>query len=145
MNPTALIVLMLLFILSGCTGSTGNQPEIIADISSCEQCKMLISDERFAAYLTTDETYLFDDFGCMIKYIEQHPTETEKIGFMDFENKKWLTPNEAVIIKNSHYSTPMNYGYIAVSQQSETVNHPENIWKGNLNGLKEILKEKSHD
>lgn len=145
MNPTALIVLMLIFILSGCTSSNRNQPEIIADISSCEQCKMLISDERFSAYLTTTESYLFDDIGCMIKYINQYPTEKITIGFMDYENKKWLNPNDAVIIQNKQFTTPMNYGYIAVSKQSELVNHPDNIWKGNLNELKNILRDESHE
>lgn len=144
-QPTSLILLILLYLLSGCSSNNEQQHEIIPDISSCSQCKMLISDERFAAYLTTDQTYLFDDFGCMIRYMKTQNTAPVHAGLMNYENKMWLNADSALIIKNAKYSTPMNYGFIAVSASSAIAEDSNNLWEGNFSGLKEILRDDNHD
>lgn len=140
-KPTKLLVFFLLLGLLGCGSKNDENPEIISDISSCSHCKMLISDTRFSAFIVTDDTFLFDDIGCMISYLNSNNLKSYKLGFMDFEHNTWLKPDSALIIKNSLYSTPMNYGYIAVGIHSKLVSNENTSWSGKWTELQTIVKD----
>lgn len=132
-----LIFFSIIILLTGCASRKEAQPEIIPDISSCSKCEMLISETQFASYLISDKIYLFDDIGCMMKFIESNKDSIHDTCFMDYETKMWIPGKSATFIKVSTISTPMNYGFIAVHEKSKLLDGNFKIdWKGNWNDFR---------
>ncbi|MEZ4676418.1 MAG: hypothetical protein R2932_19510 [Caldilineaceae bacterium] len=78
---TILIVGILLIVLVACGGATVTPdmpPEILYGEDVCDQCNMIISDERFAAGLVVElepgefEHRIFDDIGDLLAYEKAH-------------------------------------------------------------------------
>jgi len=133
---------LIIILLSGCASRKEAQPEIIPDISTCSKCEMLISETQFASYLISDRTYLFDDIGCMMKFIESNKDSIHETGFMDYENKTWISGKSATFIKVSTIITPMNYGFIAVNGKSIFLDGNYRIdWKGNWNDFRNYFPQ----
>lgn len=63
----------------GCDNQTADSPPTVRlDDSVCDQCNMIISDERWATATVIDgdrgpEPRLFDDFNCQVNYEIEHP------------------------------------------------------------------------
>lgn len=132
----------IIILLTGCASKKEAQPEIIPDISSCSKCEMLISETQFSSYLISDKTYLFDDIGCMMKYIQSNKDSVLEFGFMDYETKAWISEKSATFIKVSTISTPMNYGFIAVHEKSKILDGNYKIdWKGNWNDFRNYFPQ----
>ena len=131
-----------MILLTGCASKREAQPEIIPDISSCSKCEMLISEAQFTTYLISDKIYLFDDIGCMMKYIQSNSDSIKEIGFMDYETKTWISEKTVIILKVSAISTPMNYGFIAVNEKSKYLDgNYKTDWKGNWNDFRNYFPQ----
>lgn len=134
------IISLYFFLLTGCNPLTNSHPDIVFNISSCEECKMLISDRRFAAYIQTTEPLLFDDIACMIRYKNKLPSPPLSIGYMDYETENWLTDPDVIFVKMQGINTPMNSGYFTVNKQSDLLKKTsELLWSGTSNDLQEQL------
>lgn len=113
--------LLALIVLAGCRQvvDTSQPPEIAYGQDVCDNCNMLISEEKFAAaYWTADgEARRFDDVGEMLSYMETNPEEIASAWVHDVNSAEWLLAQEAFFVINSGLMTPMATGIVACATE----------------------------
>jgi len=101
--------------VTGCDRQTVNDgpPAIHLGNSVCDQCNMIISDERFATATIISgprgpEPRLFDDFNCQINYETEHAEQTV-LGRWSHEHddSQWLATKDAYFLISPRLRTPM--------------------------------------
>ena len=116
------IACVALLALAGCGGGadTTQPPEILYGQDVCDECDMIISEEKYAsAYWTTDgEARRFDDVGEMLVYMAENPEATASVWVHDINSAVWLAAEEAWFVMNSGLRTPMGTG-IAVTADEQ--------------------------
>ena len=112
----------LVFVLAACgKGQTEIEPpEIRYGETECLECRMIISDPRFAAGYTHAvnenryESMPFDDIGDMLTYAAKHPEHDITAHWVhDYETEEWLKAETAIYIEDDNLHTPMGFGIIA--------------------------------
>lgn len=92
------------------------KPQPVAwDRETCAECRMLISDHRYAAQMQTADGRVlnFDDPSCLMTYeLREHP-QVHAVYFHDSASERWLAPNETSFLQNA--ATPMGHGLAAVA------------------------------
>jgi copper chaperone NosL len=109
-----LFVAHILFV--GCGASEVKPVDIFAE-DNCAQCRMAVSDERFASEIINGagEVFKFDDLGCMLKYrASNHDMKIAATFWKDYETKQWISYERAVIIETD-VDTPMGSGKVALA------------------------------
>ena len=112
-----LSVVTLFTSLISCSNDTG-LVDVKWDRDACERCRMVLSDQHFAAQVRggpKNKAYLFDDLGCAVHWLNKQTWgETAKIWVTDYSNGKWLDA------RNAHYVpgqiTPMDFEFGAVAE-----------------------------
>lgn len=117
-----LLFLALVLLAAGCAQGTAEikPPEIRYGEDVCAECKMIISDPRFAAAYTYEvspgryENALFDDIGDMLIHAGKHP-EHEVVAWWvhDYDSKEWLDGQKATYVFSNNLQTPMAQGTAA--------------------------------
>jgi copper chaperone NosL len=117
---TTLFSLFATIILIGCAQKTDtNQPpNIVYGQDTCDQCKMIISEENMAAaYWTTEgKAHRFDDIGGMLAYYKQSDDDVASWWVHDYLSGEWLNAENAIFVKNAGNAgiqTPMGFGIVA--------------------------------
>lgn len=88
-------------------------PQIRYGEHECAACRMLVSDERFAAALVLEQggkvtKLAFDDINCVFAYLSEHPPAgTHHVYTHDLETRAWLDARQAVFIRSARLETPM--------------------------------------
>lgn len=116
------IVIAEVLALSGCSGSSPDQPpKIRYGEDMCDECKMLINEARFAAaYITENgETRRFDDIGGMFFYHQQHPEPVARYWVHNYRTGAWLRGDQAIFVQSPEIQTPMAYGIVALASHAE--------------------------
>lgn len=122
MKLRLLLFLALALLAAGCAQGTAEikPPEIRYGEDVCAECKMIISDPRFAAAYTYEvspgryENALFDDIGDMLIYADKHPEHTVVAWWVhDYDSKEWLDGQQAVYVFSHNLQTPMAQGTAA--------------------------------
>lgn len=110
------LVLLLLLAAGGCPSNDGPVDPVWAK-QPCAECKMLVSDRRFAAQaLQADGTRLyFDDIGCLAQHLRDK--QAAHIWARDAAHDLWIDAESARY--RSGALTPMNYGFEADRQAGE--------------------------
>lgn len=114
-----------LLIAIGCERIDGPQPpEIVFGQSECDVCRMIISDERFAAGLVIDQggaeyrSLAFDDIGCMLEYEQSNAGDVVAARFVrDRDTRQWLDALTAVYLHSKSLETPMAFGVGAFAER----------------------------
>ena len=104
----------------GCQAPQANPPpQIRYGEETCAFCGMLISEERFAAALTTatGEAKAFDDAGCLLRALTRQDRSTARIWVHDYQSGRWLEAPRAVFVRSDDVPTPMGGGLLAFSTQ----------------------------
>jgi len=105
-------------VLAGCQPNGANRPPTVRfGEESCAECRMIISDERFAAALVTatGEALKFDDIGCLIEHeTGQAPTDGA-YWVRDFRSREWLDAREATFVHSPSVASPMGFGLAALT------------------------------
>lgn len=98
-----------------CGGPSPEKPPVIRyGEDACEECKMLISEPRFAAaYGTKENVFRFDDIGCMILHYRKHDGDVQAFWVHDYETGDWISGEKAYFVVGSEVYTPMAYGIVA--------------------------------
>lgn len=121
-NPLSLVLLLSAFLtslaLSGCSGDSGTGPaQVRWDRTTCDRCRMLLSDHKHAAQVRLNEAegrsrvYFFDDIGCALIWLENRPERRQAAGEIwvnDWRDGQWLDARRAFYV--SGQTTPMEYG-----------------------------------
>lgn len=92
---------------------------VAVDHETCAQCRMLISELRFAAQLHTRDGRVlhFDDPGCLFVWEEEHEVAVHERYFRHLREPRWLTDEEVAFVRV--HPTPMGFGLGAVERGAE--------------------------
>jgi hypothetical protein len=84
------------------------------DRASCTRCRMLIGEPAFAAQIqwSSGDVSLFDDPGCLLLYLDEHPGEVRALWFHHVREDRWIPGDRVAFAPAS--PTPMGYGLGAV-------------------------------
>jgi len=108
-------------ILGGCSVDPGRPPSIRYGEEACAHCRMIISDDRFAAALVTKggETMKFDDIGCLVDHeAGQRSPPATTYWVRDFAGGDWLDARAATYVQSAKVHSPMGYGLTALPPKS---------------------------
>lgn len=122
MNPLRFkTVAVGLLLLTGCRQKPElGPPELQPGQSECAQCRMIISEERYAAGLAIPqsdgvEKLAFDDIGCLLEHLRQNrPAEGYVAYVRDHQSGRWLNAASAVFVSSQTLQTPMASNLAAV-------------------------------
>jgi copper chaperone NosL len=104
--------------LAGCWPVDINTPPTVRfGEEACASCRMIISDERFAAALVTaaGDTLKFDDIGCLVKHEAGRVRPNATCWVRSFRGQEWLKAPDATFLRAPGISSPMGYGLAALS------------------------------
>lgn len=94
-------------------------PEIVYGEDICDQCGMIISDERYAAAAIVVDggdpaSRAFDDIGELFAYAAAHPDiRIQRWYVHDLETLQWLDAQQATFARWPGLITPMGHGLAA--------------------------------
>jgi copper chaperone NosL len=129
---SAITWLALAALLGGCGKLDLSQPPNIRfGQEACAYCRMIISDERFAAAMVDEggEVLKFDDIGCLVQHEAEHLRPGGVSWVRGFEGRSWLRAREATFVYSARVNSPMNHGLAAFSDAQaagELANEPAN-------------------
>lgn len=107
--------------LGGCGTDISRPPTVRYGEEACAHCRMIISDDRFAAALVTKggESLKFDDVGCLVEREADQGAPTGSIYWVrDFDGGGWLDARSASYVHSAKVQSPMGYGLTALSPKS---------------------------
>lgn len=110
---SATLVATLLAAACGTRDDTA-PPKIALDESSCSECGMVISDERFASATIVrladgrTEPRIFDDINCLVLHETTGPALDIAARWVhDHNSRDWIPAEQAHFVISSEFSTPM--------------------------------------
>jgi len=97
----------------------GSPIDIVPKTYQCSQCNMFVNDPDYAAELITADgtTYFFDDIGCLVKWMQKHPSSEAKLFVMSLDTHRWIDARKAWYSRTDN--TPMHYGFGAYEKQAK--------------------------
>ena len=129
------MVAAVLLVLVACGGDpTSGPPEIQLGLEECGFCRMIISEEKFAAALVdqTGVTTSFDDLGCLLNHLREQPAVLESraggaqswgVWVHDHAGGGWIDAAAAVFVRGPRSATPMGSGLVAFASQQAADAH----------------------
>jgi copper chaperone NosL len=114
-RATLLAVTLSVVVATACGGQSPAPPEVQVDRTACTNCRMLISEPRFAAAYQVQEggSKVFDDIGCLLEAMRGEKSAVLHYWFRDAAGGEWIEGNNAVFVTGSRIRTPMNGGVVA--------------------------------
>lgn len=118
MNPRfwmlSLVLVSAAFGVAGC-GEKPNldAPKLILGQQECEECKMIVSEERFAAgvaFIADGDAskFVFDDVGCLVDWLGKSADRDSCIPYVhDYDTLAWLDARTAFFMHSEELRTPM--------------------------------------
>ena len=130
-HSLCLIALAILLFLPGCRGSKNPKPvDIYPEEDVCETCRMLITDQRFAAEFITKRGKVkkFDDPICMIRYFDLSrklhlgivPEDVAAYFVKDYYDKKWVNAKKVTFVK-ANIVTVMGFGVACFRDRAKAI------------------------
>lgn len=105
--------------------SCGNRPLRPVEIEAsdiCAQCKMAISEKRYAAEIAGvyDNIIKFDNIDCMVRYAAANGLREKAPAWfvMDSEGREWLDARQAFLVKSASIPGPMGSGVLALKDSA---------------------------
>src|SRR3989338_4030178 len=112
--------LALIFLLLGScdTHNPAHPPRMRFGKDICSECRMIITEERFAAAAVTDaKADKFDSIGCMVLHDLKNPQTGKRFWVRDYPTFAWIEGNKAFFVYGKNFVTPMGHGLIAFSER----------------------------
>jgi copper chaperone NosL len=110
-------LVMGMALITGCAPRVDGPPNVRWGQAACAQCRMLISDARFAAARVPDgDAEVFDSVECLVQRLREAPEG--RVWVRDYLGDGWLDPHEAVFVRSAELTTPMGGGLVAVADVS---------------------------
>jgi len=107
----------------------------------CSFCKMAISEKRYAAEVVEREGNLskFDDIGCMLRFVHDRNLEGKAAAYfvVDYEQRDWLSGEDAYYVKSEAIHSPMGGGLIAFKDRTRADDHASKV-KGQVLTFEDI-------
>lgn len=115
-----LVALGLVALVPACERTaSGGPPEIRYGMDTCDRCRMVIDDPRFAAALRTrdGEVRRYDDIGDLLADLGESGVESGEAWVHDYAGGAWLRASEAFLAR-SDLPTPMGSGLAAFAERA---------------------------
>jgi copper chaperone NosL len=115
-QASTMVCLGLASLVGGCgSRETSRPPNVRYGQEACAFCRMIISDDRFAAAVVTDagEALKFDDLGCLVEHEMRQVHRGAFYWVRDFGGARWLDAREATFVYSNQITSPMNHGLAA--------------------------------
>jgi copper chaperone NosL len=109
-------------LLSGCQpADTSRPPTVRFGEEACAHCRMIISDERFAAARVAADggALKFDDFGCLLEQEANDAPPAAAYWVHNFRGHEWLNARDAIFVATPNVVSPMGHGLAAVPTVQE--------------------------
>lgn len=112
---TILILGALLVVACGGKAAADQPPSLNVGRDTCDHCRMLISEARFASGLVDPkgEQRVFDDLGEMVSVLQEEGVGEQRVWVHDFQTSEWLDGTAAAYAATSDVITPMGSGLLA--------------------------------
>lgn len=100
-------------------------PDIVYGQTECDSCRMIISEESFAAaavLVTADgvRKSAFDDIGCLLGFLKDQPPNARAIAYVhDHPSRRWLDASTATFVRSDALQTPMASHLAACQSQAD--------------------------
>jgi copper chaperone NosL len=141
MKQITLLVLLLL-VLVACTAPAVEPsipPMIAYGEDVCDQCGMIIEDERFAAGLVVEvapdryEHRIFDDIGDMFAYVEEADVQSSIAAYYvhDYASLAWIDARQAIFVHAENLHSPMGHGLAAFAKRADAETQAQ-VWQGEI-------------
>jgi copper chaperone NosL len=109
-------------VLSGCQSrpDLDTPPDIRYGEDMCDQCRMIISEARYAAAYVTQQgaTRRFDDIGDLLAFRAVHAEEVTVFWVHDYDTQTWLKADHAHFVVSSMLQTPMDHSIVALRDKT---------------------------
>jgi copper chaperone NosL len=94
---------------------TTRPPAVRFGEEACTFCRMIISDERFAAARVSAEGAVlkFDDLGCLLSQEANETQPAAAYWVHEFRGHDWLDARKALYVPSARVASPMGYGLAA--------------------------------
>ena len=108
-------VMVALGLIVGCHARDPRRPPIIRyGQETCAWCRMLISEEPFAAALVFgDDVEKFDDLGCLVRAWAARPRPQARVWVHDQRSMAWIDGRTATYVASPEGASPMGSGLFA--------------------------------
>ncbi len=109
---------MLTALLAACGGPEPDAPpEIAYGLEECSHCRMIVSEERFAAATRSADGSIarYDDVGCLLAAIEAAGEVPQRVWVHDADSVEWIDAGTAVFVQEEARATPMGSGLVALA------------------------------
>jgi copper chaperone NosL len=117
-----ILLICLLLAAVSCTHRPPRPVELEAT-DMCAQCKMAISEKRYAAEIVDRDGNVikFDNVGCMARYASAHDLKAQAAAWfvMDSDGREWLDARQALLVKSASIPGPMGSGILASKEQTK--------------------------
>lgn len=100
-------------------------PSILYGDAVCDQCNMIISDERWATATVIEssrgpEPKLFDDFNCQVNYEVENPNHAVLARWShSHTTSKWIRTEEVHFVASPSIRSPMGSNFAAFASPDE--------------------------
>lgn len=119
----------------GCSAPETGAPEILYGLEECAHCRMIISEERYAAAIVdaSGEVQKYDDLGCILRS-NRKVAANETVWVHDMETGDWIDGRGAWFIHDPSRMTPMGSGVVGFARQAQAAARGEEVldWNGLL-------------
>ncbi|MCL4243773.1 MAG: nitrous oxide reductase accessory protein NosL [Candidatus Dadabacteria bacterium] len=143
MRYVLFLLLAALFTACGDRPPTG-PVEVHYGEDVCERCRMIISDQRFAAQYVTEkgEAKKFDDIGCLAAELKTDGGEDIASGVYvaDFATGAWIDARKAHYLKSADIASPMGYGIAAFASEEALKSGPGYGPDAEIGGFDDIVE-----
>ena len=91
--------------------------ELVWDALVCARCRMIVGEPGFAGQAHTErgEVMAFDDPGCLLLWIHEHPGDVRGAWVHHLREERWIPLDEVAFVPAA--PTPMGYGFGAVEAE----------------------------
>jgi copper chaperone NosL len=140
---------LVLAALSSCKASRPEPVELTRNEDACAQCRMAVSDRRFAAEVVDSDgtARFFDDLGCLVRWLHENPLRPSAAAYIVCQDSgQWTAVEAASYVRSDKLKTPMSYGVGAWASRTEA-QHKATELGGELLSWSELqhgLKGKHH-
>lgn len=117
-----LILLGVISMLAACGDQKAKPVAINEQTDKCATCNMQVLDDQFATQiiLQNGKSLVFDDIGCMYKWVKDNPNQKIDAQFVrDYNDKKWVLKDDATYVYNQSIKTPMAYNVISFTKKAD--------------------------
>lgn len=122
-------------LLQACGNKAYKPKEIVPETDVCKICNMSIVHKDFAGEiaLKNGDYEMFDDLGCLIKYMKDMNEDDLGEAFIkDQSGKHWLNVKTSSYVYDKDIWTPMSYGVVAFKTKTSANNFIKKEGKGQL-------------